>query len=168
MHSHNEIDIISVILEGAVQHEGSLEHGQSLVADQVQVQRAGGEGFSHNEINPNETRTRMLQIWVLPEKIGEATSYKVFNLKKGHLTHIYGGEEGQNDTLPSHTNIEIGILSEHQEIKKDGEFLAYITNGAGYLNDIVIKDDTLVSGTDLHFKAIDNDVHITIVSNNEN
>lgn len=165
MHSHHEIDIISVMLEGAINHEGSLEHGQSLVADQVQVQRAGGEGFRHNEINPNATRTRMLQIWILPEKAGEPTDYKVYNLKKGQLTHIYGGDEGQNETLSSHTNIEVGILLEHQEVKKDGDFLAYITNGAGYIDDMLVEDGTLIEGKDLRFKAIDNNVHITIVSN---
>lgn len=49
MHPHKEIDVISVMVEGRVMHEGSLEHGNHLQAGDVQVQRAGGEGFSHNE-----------------------------------------------------------------------------------------------------------------------
>lgn len=43
MHPHKEIDVISVMVEGRIAHEGSLEHGQSLEANQVQAQRAGGE-----------------------------------------------------------------------------------------------------------------------------
>ena len=34
----------------------------------VQVQRAGGEGFSHNEINPDDIENRMIQLWVVPEQ----------------------------------------------------------------------------------------------------
>jgi len=51
MHSHHEIDVISVMVEGQISHEGSLAHGQDLGSNDVQVQRAGGEGFSHNEVN---------------------------------------------------------------------------------------------------------------------
>jgi len=56
MHSHKEIDVISVIVEGHIDHEGSLKHGQSLDTDQAQAQRAGGEGFSHHEINPDDKK----------------------------------------------------------------------------------------------------------------
>ena len=70
MHDHKELDVISVMLEGRLQHEGSLEHGKPLEAFDVQVQRAGGEGFSHNEVNPDDTENRMIQLWVLPEDKG--------------------------------------------------------------------------------------------------
>jgi redox-sensitive bicupin YhaK (pirin superfamily) len=52
LHSHKEIDVISIMIDGCVLHEGSLENGKSMHANQVQAQRAGGEGFEHNEINP--------------------------------------------------------------------------------------------------------------------
>ena len=61
MHEHKEIDVISVMIEGRIDHQGSLEHGQELSAGDIQVQRAGGEGFSHNEINPDDYKNRMLQ-----------------------------------------------------------------------------------------------------------
>jgi hypothetical protein len=54
MHPHREIDVISVMVEGRIAHGGSLEHGQELNPFDVQVQRAGGEGFSHNETNPDD------------------------------------------------------------------------------------------------------------------
>jgi len=59
LHSHKEIDVISVMVEGCIKHEGSLEHGQEMQSHHVQAQRAGGEGFSHNEINPDDTENRM-------------------------------------------------------------------------------------------------------------
>ena len=64
MHPHREVDVISVMVDGRIDHEGSLEHGKSLVANQAQVQRAGGEGFEHNEINPDDVENRMIQIGI--------------------------------------------------------------------------------------------------------
>ena len=62
MHPHSEIDVISIIIDGRVSHEGSMEHGKNLVAGDVQVQRAGGNGLSHNEINPDNGNNRLLQV----------------------------------------------------------------------------------------------------------
>ena len=163
MHSHREIDVISVIVEGRIDHEGSLEHGQSLNTDQVQVQRAGGDGFSHNEINPDDKKNRMIQIWVLPEVDGEPANYKLYNLKRGELTHIYGGSKGQDKTLDSHTIIEVANLVTDQKISKDGEFLAYITRGEGLLNGEIVKDGDLVRGNHLNFNAV-NDGQIIIIT----
>ncbi|VAW46268.1 Pirin, partial [hydrothermal vent metagenome] len=91
LHSHHEIDVISVMVQGHISHEGSLESGQSLSENDVQVQRAGGEGFSHNEVNPDDSWNRMIQIWVLPEVAGQPASYKVYRLKQGESTRVYGG-----------------------------------------------------------------------------
>ena len=70
-----------------------MGHGASVQADQVQVQRAGGQGFYHNEINPDDQPNRMIQLWVLPETPGEPAGYKVYDLVKGQLVRIYGGRE---------------------------------------------------------------------------
>jgi redox-sensitive bicupin YhaK (pirin superfamily) len=91
MHNHHEIDVISVLVDGRLSHEGSLQHGKNLYSNDVQVQRAGGEGFSHNEINPDENWNRMIQLWVLPEQAGQPADYKVYQPVTGELTRIYGG-----------------------------------------------------------------------------
>jgi len=85
LHTHKEIDVISVMVEGRIQHEGSLEHGQEMDSHHVQAQRAGGEGFSHNEINPDDSENRMIQLWVLPEKSGQAAGYKLYSPVDGLL-----------------------------------------------------------------------------------
>ena len=72
LHPHKEIDVISVIAEGRISHKGTLEEGTILHVNQVQVQRAGGEGFAHNEVNPDNKENRMIQLWVTPEKSGRA------------------------------------------------------------------------------------------------
>ena len=42
MHEHHDVDVISIMVEGRIRHEGSLENGQELNVDDIQVQRAGG------------------------------------------------------------------------------------------------------------------------------
>ncbi len=100
LHGHKEIDVISVMVEGRVDHEGSLENGRGLAAFDVQVQRAGGEGFSHNEINPDDHENRMIQLWVLPEEVGQPAGYKVYRPQKGGQTRVYGGLAGRLKPLP--------------------------------------------------------------------
>jgi redox-sensitive bicupin YhaK (pirin superfamily) len=135
MHPHKEIDVISIMVEGRVSHEGSLEHGQSLNAGDAQVQRAGGEGFSHNEINPDNSKNRMLQLWVLPEKSGQTAGYKHYPLMPNASTRIYGGEHNQKDTFASKTNIDVVRLSAGESINFDHETLLYISKGLAKISD---------------------------------
>ena len=107
MHPHKEIDVISIMMAGRVSHEGSLEHGQSLNTGDAQVQRAGGEGFSHNEINPDNSKNRMLQLWVLPDESGQKAGYKHYTLKDKGVTRIYGGAKSQSETFDSKTTIDV-------------------------------------------------------------
>jgi len=166
MHPHRELDVISVMLEGAIKHEGSLEHGSSISAGQIQVQRAGAEGFQHNEINPSSSKNRMIQLWVLPETHGEPAGYKLYNVEQDKLTQIYGGTKDQSTTFDSYTILEVGRFSRDVSIKKDGDFLVYITEGSAILNDTKVKDGDLVRGTDLNFKATSDNTQIIIISQN--
>jgi len=164
MHSHLEIDVITILIEGRLTHEGSLEDGQSMVNNQVQVQRAGGEGFSHNEINPDHSGTRLLQLWVQPETAGEASGYKMYDLQANKLTRIYGGNKSQKNTFDSHTIIEVGVLEKETSIHKQGAFLAYVSYGEAELNGSVIKEGDLISGEDINFKVTSHKLHLTIIS----
>jgi len=151
MHPHKEIDVISIMMSGQVSHEGSLEHGQSLKAGEVQVQRAGGEGFSHNEKNPDSSKNRMLQLWVLPEVAGQPAGYNHYPLPDKGVTRIYGGkaaggkghggksgegkEQGQKQTFASKTTIDVVRLASGESINFKEEILAYVSNGTADFSD---------------------------------
>jgi len=160
MHSHHEIDVISVMVKGRIAHEGSLHHGNDLSANDVQIQRAGGEGFSHNEINPDDDWNRMLQLWVLPEVPGRPAEYKVYKPVTSELTRIYGGES--SDDFPAKTKIDVAVLSAAQQIKIDETFLAYIARGKGRLNSTLVEEGDLVRGDAMIFEALDN-VQIVVI-----
>ncbi len=144
MHGHREIDVISVMVDGRVSHAGSLEHGQSLVEGAAQVQRAGAQGFEHNEINPDDTQNNMIQLWVMPDEAGEAAGYKLYAPQQGEVTHIYGGPKRQDDTFYSATSISVANPNAGQTIKQDGEVMAYLTRGKGTINGEVVSGRTLV------------------------
>lgn len=130
MHPHKEIDVISVMIDGRVSHEGSLEHGKGLNAGDVQVQRAGGEGFSHNELNPDDKPNRMIQLWALPDEAGQAAAYKYYTPKAEGVTRIYGGSKTQSETFDSQTIIDIIRLPAGESLTIAGESLSYITGGS--------------------------------------
>ena len=153
MHSHREIDVISVMVQGNISHEGSLEHGQGLNAYDVQVQRAGGEGFSHNEVNPDNAKNRMIQIWSLPEKPGQPAGYKLYTPQWGEIARIYGGSPGQEETFDNRTLIDVGLLNPQQKAVFESEFMAYLTTGSGTANGEEIEDGDMIRGTRLEFTA---------------
>jgi redox-sensitive bicupin YhaK (pirin superfamily) len=126
------------------------------------VQRAGGEGFSHNEINPDDISNRMIQLWVLPEQKGERAAYQYYQPLPGKVTRVYGGSINQNDTLASHTIIEIVSLSPAQEFIIKMPFLAYLTVGNGTANNLDIKDGDLIKDDQLIFIA-KSDVHLIVI-----
>lgn len=165
LHPHREIDVISVMVEGRVAHAGSMEHGQSIEAGTVQVQRAGGEGFSHNEVNPDATENQMIQIWVLPDEKGEPAGYKVYKIAAGERARIYGGAKDQDDTFYSGTSIDVADVQENQTISQKGEAMAYLSKGAGTINGEAIAARTLIRGSDIEFTATANSQFIVIYEN---
>jgi len=167
MHPHSEIDVISVIIDGRVSHEGSMEHGKDLVAGDVQVQRAGGEGFSHNEINPDDSKNRMLQVWAIPEVKDQPASYKFYTPKLDGITRIYGGDKFQSDTFESHTVIEIVHVKTGNSLQLDGEQLSYIIGGVAEFSEESslhsVQDGDLIRSTNAKVLA-NQDLHMLVVS----
>jgi len=175
MHPHSETDVISIIIDGRVSHKGSMEHGKDLVAGDVQVQRAGGEGFSHDEVNPDNGKNRMLQVWALPEEKGQRAAYKSYTPKLEGVTRIYGGDKSQDDTFDSHTIMDIVHLKAGSHLDLNKDTLIYVITGEAKIseqdntenttiNNIVNGD--LVRSTAAKVSAI-NEVHLLVVSQNQ-
>lgn len=171
MHPHSEIDVISVIIKGKVSHEGSMEHGKNLFAGDVQVQRAGGEGFEHNEINPDNSKNRMLQVWVLPEVKGQPASYKSYTPELDGVTRIYGGSKNQSDTFDSHTIIDIVHLKSGKSMRLKHGQLSYVITGGAVITELQniqsngsynVKEGDLIRSRDAHITAMNN-LHMLVV-----
>ena len=162
MHEHLEIDVISVMVKGKIKHEGSLEHGQTMHSKHIQVQRAGGEGFSHNEINPDNIENRMIQLWVLPQTPNQASGYKLYEQKDGELMQVYGGQTKEEEFFNSATRIDIGFLYAGYTLALNGEFVAYITQGKGLINGVSVKDGDLLRDKNLKL-IVKEDMQIILI-----
>jgi len=165
MHSHREIDVISVMVDGNISHAGSLEHGGELTAGMVQVQRAGAEGFAHNEINPDDTENHMIQLWVTPDEPGEPAGYKAYTPAKGERIHVYGGSKDQDERFYSKTQIEVVNAEAGQMVEQSGNVMAYLSKGSANINGENISARTLVQSDGLKFKASEPSQLILIYAN---
>ena len=75
MHGHRDMEIVTLVLSGALEHKDSLGHGEVLRPGELQHMSAGS-GIRHSEFNPSATETTHLyQIWLLPRAKGLEPSY---------------------------------------------------------------------------------------------
>lgn len=153
MHTHNDIDVISVMVKGRIKHEGSMANGQELNVDDIQVQRAGNEGFSHNEINPDNEKNRMIQLWILPEDKEAPASYQMFHAETGKRMRVYGGPPDQDDTFAARTVVDIAHLNAGDKVSQSGRSLVYMVLGQGACEQEEIEEGDLVETRDFNFKA---------------
>jgi len=104
-HSHQDMEIITYVLEGALQHKDSM--GNSSIIRPGEVQRmSAGTGVAHSEQNPSKTEpVHLLQIWILPDKKGIEPGYeqKTFSPaeKQGSL-RLVASPDGREGSVTVH------------------------------------------------------------------
>ena len=127
-----------------------------------QVQRAGGEGFRHDEINPDTTENHMIQLWVLPDEAGEAAGYQVFEPQIGKRVQIYGGDKSQTARFYSKTAIDVANLEAGQTLQHKGDAMVFLSRGEGLINGQTVQARTLIRDDTISFEAI-SDVQVIII-----
>jgi quercetin 2,3-dioxygenase len=91
-HPHRDMEIVTYVLDGALEHKDSLGNGDVLKPGDVQYMSAG-TGILHSEFNPDEKQqVHLLQIWIQPDKRGGKPTYgqKHFSVaaRKDRLTKV--------------------------------------------------------------------------------
>lgn len=109
-HGHRDMEIISYVLEGALEHRDSMGNGSIVKPGDVQRMTAG-TGVRHSEFNHSrEELVHFLQIWILPEKQGLKPGYeqRTFSAaeKRGVLC-LVGSRDGREGSVTIHQDVDL-------------------------------------------------------------
>lgn len=109
-HGHRDMEIITYVLEGALEHKDSLGNGEVITPGEVQRMSAG-TGIMHSEFNPSETESvHLLQIWIVPNQLRLQPSYeqRMFPLeeKLGKL-RLIAAKDGRKGAVTIHQDVDL-------------------------------------------------------------
>lgn len=108
-HGHRDMEILSYVLDGELEHKDSLGSGGVLRPGEVQFMSAG-TGVRHSEFNPSTTETsHLLQIWLLPNQMGLAPQYgqKIFPIAaETNRLHLIASQDGREGSFAIRSDAE--------------------------------------------------------------
>jgi redox-sensitive bicupin YhaK (pirin superfamily) len=114
MHGHRDMEIVTYVLEGALEHKDSLGNGDVLRPGEFQRMSAGA-GIRHSEFNPSATEpVHLYQIWLLPLTRGITPGYeqKRFDAtEKQNSLRLVASPDGAAGSLTIHQNARIYLAS---------------------------------------------------------
>lgn len=120
-HGHQDMEIISYVLEGALEHKDSIGTGSVIRPGDVQRMSAG-TGIRHSEFNHSDSElVHFLQIWIVPEQDGLKPSYEqkayTDDEKRGQL-RLVGSQDGREDSVTIHQDVNLyaTLLADNQEV----------------------------------------------------
>jgi redox-sensitive bicupin YhaK (pirin superfamily) len=120
-HPHRDMEIISYVVSGALEHKDSLGTKATMRAGDVQ-RISAGTGVVHSEYNPSsEEPVHFLQIWILPDERGVKPRYteKAFgNITPGKL-NLIASKSGRDDSIPIHQDAEVNVARLHKGTSLD-------------------------------------------------
>lgn len=101
-HGHRDMEIVTYVLEGSLEHKDSMGNGSIIKAGDLQRMTAG-TGIQHSEFNPSKTEpVHLYQIWLLPERKGLTPSYEqtaVPESEKRGRFRLAASQTGENGSL---------------------------------------------------------------------
>ena len=120
-HAHRDMEIISYVLEGALEHKDSLGTGAVIRPGEVQRMSAG-TGIRHSEYNASKTDpVHFLQIWILPERDGIEPGYEQRSFpteeRRGRL-RLVASRDGRDGSVTVHQDADLygSVLGEGERV----------------------------------------------------
>ena len=166
-HGHRDMEIITYVLSGALQHKDSMQNGRVIQKGEFQYM-AAGTGVLHSEFNPSRTDpVHLLQIWIVPEQKGLKPQYAErtgTQLPVGRLNLVAskGGRDGSM-AINQDSDLYLAKLDPKQEVihtlRPERHAWVHVAEGEVTLNGQKLKagDGAAVSDErELKFKANSN------------
>ncbi len=120
-HSHRDMEIITYVLKGTLEHKDSMGNQGHILAGDVQYMSAG-KGVTHSEYNAsNQETVHLLQIWIQPNQASLPPRYAQISIKaedKLNKLKLIVSENTQNDVINIHqqTNIFASVLEKNKNL----------------------------------------------------
>ncbi|MCU7549370.1 pirin family protein [Chitinophagaceae bacterium LB-8] len=146
-HPHNNMEIISILLQGKMNHKDSMGYSTTIEEGGVQIMSAGS-GLRHEEYNIGEVNVNFLQVWIQPklQNINPRYQHRNFPVAKriNKLQTIVSGEEGlEHCWINQNAKLSLGYFNTPQEITYNFQQV----NKCLFI--FVIEGKISVNGTDL-------------------
>jgi redox-sensitive bicupin YhaK (pirin superfamily) len=146
-HPHRDMEIVTYVLEGELEHKDSLGTGSVIRPGEVQRMSAG-TGIQHSEYNPSaDNPAKLLQIWLLPDKKGVAPSYEQKAFADSELQgklRVVASPDGRDGSVTIHQDTQLYAA---KMAKGDKVTLPLAANRAAWIQ--VIRGSLDVNGTAL-------------------
>jgi hypothetical protein len=110
-HPHRDMEIITYVLSGALEHKDSMGNGRIIRPGEVQYM-AAGTGVAHSEFNPSPTEpVHLLQIWILPDRKGAKPTYaeKTFAQAAPGKLYLAASKSGRDGSIPINQDVDVFI-----------------------------------------------------------
>jgi len=148
-HPHRDMEIVTYVLEGALEHRDSMGNGSVIKPGDVQYMSAG-TGVQHSEFNASQTEpVHLYQIWMFPEKQGLKPTYDQKNFpeaeKRGKL-RLVASPDGRNGSVQIRQDNELyaALLGEGEsvkhELRKDRHAYVQVARGSVTLNGTKLEE----------------------------
>ncbi len=124
MHGHRDMEIVTYVLSGALEHRDSLGNGEVLRPGELQRMTAG-TGIRHSEFNPSSTEpVHLYQIWILPEQRGLTPEYEqkaIADLGRSGSWRLVASPDAAEGSLRIHQNarLYLATLEPGQALTRD-------------------------------------------------
>jgi quercetin 2,3-dioxygenase len=148
-HPHRDMEIVTYVLEGALEHRDSMGNGSVIRPGDVQYMSAG-TGVTHSEFNPSKTeKLHLLQIWMVPEKRGLKPAYDQRNFsatEKRAKLRLVASPSGSNGSVKIRQDNELyaTILDKDEtvrhELRPGRHAYVQVAKGQVQLNDLPLQE----------------------------
>jgi redox-sensitive bicupin YhaK (pirin superfamily) len=121
MHPHRDMEIITYIVEGELNHRDSTGRGAAIKQNDVQRMSAG-TGVMHSEVNQSKKPVHLLQIWILPEAEGLKPSYEDRTFpaeEKRNRLRLIASHDGRDGSTAIHqdTSVYASLLEAGKKVE---------------------------------------------------
>jgi redox-sensitive bicupin YhaK (pirin superfamily) len=124
MHPHRDMEIITYLMEGALEHKDSLGNG-SIIRPGDGQRMSAGTGVRHSEANASDTEVaHLLQIWILPDRSGHKPEYEQKSFPEAEKLgkfRLIASPDGQDGSVTIHQDAKLYVswLEPGQEVRYD-------------------------------------------------